>query len=90
MHVLDNQKEAERDAAKRILSLVISAERPFMWKEIQSCFCIEIEAEIADPDFYLPMTCKQLCGSLVEVEQNANSTAGSDDIVDLVHDTARM
>lgn len=90
VHVLENPNEGERDAAKQIIGLVICAERPLMWKELQSRFCIEIDNEIADTDFQLTMSCKNLCGSLVEVQKDVRSIDSSDDIVNLVHDTARM
>ncbi|KAK3373193.1 hypothetical protein B0T24DRAFT_666498 [Lasiosphaeria ovina] len=87
VHVLENPDQGERDAAKNILGLVICAERPLMWKEIQSHFCINIEAETADVDFWLPMPCKNLCGSLVYVEQ---TTSALDQVVNLVHESARL
>ncbi|KAM7203083.1 hypothetical protein V8F33_002431 [Rhypophila sp. PSN 637] len=87
--ILENPIDEEREAAKRILGLVLSAERPLMWKEIQSHFCIEIDDETADPDFRLQGSCKDFCGSLVEVEHNVKSLSGADSIVHLVHETAR-
>ncbi|KAK4209150.1 hypothetical protein QBC37DRAFT_378333 [Rhypophila decipiens] len=87
--ILENPIDEEREAAKRILGLVLSAERPLMWKEIQSHFCIDIDDETADPDFRLQGFCKDFCGSLVEVEHNIKSLSGADSIVHLVHETAR-
>ncbi|KAM7210934.1 Ankyrin repeat-containing domain protein [Rhypophila decipiens] len=87
--ILENPIGEEREAAKRILGLVLSAERPLMWKEIQSHFCIDIDDETADPDFRLQGFCKDFCGSLVEVEHNIKSLSGADSIVHLVHETAR-
>lgn len=60
-----------------------------MWKELQSRFCIDTTSNMADPDFKLSMSCKSLCGSLIEVEKDVESIASSDDVIDLVHDTAR-
>lgn len=59
-----------------------------MWKELQSRFCI-IGNDTSDPDFKLSKSSKNLCGSLIEVEKDINSIASSDDVIDLVHDTAR-
>jgi hypothetical protein len=90
VHVLENPNDSERDASQQILGRVMCAERPLMWKELQSWFCIEVDNETADTDFRLTMSCKVLCGSLIEVEPNTRSIASSDDIINLVHETARM
>lgn len=87
--VLENSVEEERETARRILGLVVTAERPLMWKEIQSHFCIEIDDEVADPDFRLQDTCKYFCGSLVEIEHNNKSDFPADASIHLVHETAR-
>lgn len=60
-----------------------------MWKELQSRFCIDVDSGTADPDFQLSMSCKSICGSLVELKEDPASIASSDDVVDLVHETAR-
>ena len=61
-----------------------------MWKEIQSTFCIDLDKENADPDFRLLHPCKYYCGSLVETGHQVNSINVLDQVVDLVHETARV
>jgi hypothetical protein len=51
VHILEGPDETQTGIARRILDLVICAERPLLWKEIQSHFCIDIQSETADPDF---------------------------------------
>ncbi|KAK5631888.1 hypothetical protein RRF57_007602 [Xylaria bambusicola] len=90
VRVFENPIEPERLAAKTILGLVICAERSLMWKEIQSRFCIDVNTETADADHQLLHSCKQLCGSLVEVERSQTAESKYDDVVELVHHTARV
>jgi uncharacterized metal-binding protein len=90
VRVFENLIEPERLAAKTILGLIICAERSLMWKEIQSRFCIDIDTETADADRQLSDSCKHLCGSLVEVERSQIAESESDDVVELVHHTARV
>jgi hypothetical protein len=89
VRAFENPIEAERLAAKAILGLVVCAERSLMWKEIQSRFCIDINTDTADPDLQLLNKCKHLCGSLVEIERSLIAESESDDVVELVHHTAR-
>jgi uncharacterized metal-binding protein len=90
VRVFENPIEPERLAAKTILGLIICADRSLMWKEIQSRFCIDIDTEAADADRQLSDSCKYLCGSLVEVERSQIAELEADDIVELVHHTARV
>ena len=90
VYVLENPNEEEREAAKKILGYTICAERPMMWKELQSRFCISIDSDTADPDFLLSVSCKNICGSLVEIEPDAVFNTSPDITVTLVHETARM
>lgn len=90
VRVLENPIEQERVTAKTILELIICVERPLMWKEIQCKFCIDIDTETADADRQLSDSCKQLCGSLVELERSQVTESESDAVVDLVHHTARV
>jgi hypothetical protein len=99
---MDNPNELERDAARSILSWAARAERPLLWKEIQSLFCIDLEKGIADADFKLTKSCKHFCGALVEVDRGHEYRSGPDGavypdavmdpdgVVELVHETARM
>ncbi|RSL61425.1 hypothetical protein CEP54_006268 [Fusarium duplospermum] len=91
IRVLGNPKKAERDAAKQILGMIMCACRPLHWREIQSKFCIDINEGEADLDRQLVLTCKELCGSLVEessLEPSFSSTGEA--VVDLVHSTAKI
>ncbi|KAI1196743.1 hypothetical protein F5X97DRAFT_202231 [Nemania serpens] len=90
IRAFDNPIEPERDAAQTILGLVICAERPLMWKEIQSRFCINIDTATANADYQMLHSCKYLCGSLVEVEHSQISESEHDDVVELVHHTAKL
>jgi hypothetical protein len=90
VHILDNPNQADRDIARTILGWVARAERPLLWKEVQSIFCITIEDESADPDFRLMDPCKHYCGALVEVDGERGSALGPDGMVEFVHETARM
>ncbi|KAK3300618.1 uncharacterized protein B0H64DRAFT_315062, partial [Chaetomium fimeti] len=89
IQILEGQDEQQNKLAREILGLVMCAERPLMWKEIQTRFCIEIQSETADPDFRLLEPCKTYCGSLVEVGRYDGLSSGPDDLVNLVHETAR-
>ncbi|KAH8592598.1 hypothetical protein B0O99DRAFT_716361, partial [Bisporella sp. PMI_857] len=90
VRVFENPIEPERLAAKIILGLIISAERSLMWKEIQSRFCINVDTETADADRQLSDSCKYLCGSLVEVERSQIAESEPDNVIELVHHTARV
>ncbi|KAK3986135.1 hypothetical protein QBC44DRAFT_373441 [Cladorrhinum sp. PSN332] len=90
VRILENSTEGEKEAALRILGLVICSERPLFWKEIQAFFCIDFDTETADPDFQLLGSPKYYCGSLLEATQTDNSTIhASDGSVRIVHETAR-
>ena len=90
VYVLENPNEEERCAAKKVLAYTICAERPLMWKELQSRFCINTDSGTANPDFLLPVSCKNICGSLVEIEPDVVHNTSPDIAVTLVHETARM
>ena len=89
VRVLENPNQGEREAASRILGHVICSPQPLLWKEIQAFFCIDVDAEMADPDFQLLETAKYYCGSLIETTQAPGSLLSSENIVDIVHETAR-
>lgn len=93
VHILENPWEKRFGVARRILNLVISAERPLRWKEIQSRFSIQIQSETANPKSRLLKTGKQYCGSLIESTRKdapRPQGAGPDDVLELVHETARV
>lgn len=93
VHILENRIEKRFGVARRILNLVICAERPLRWKEIQSHFSIDVQSETANPKSRLLKTGKQYCGSLVEISRTGEPRPqgpGPDDVLELVHETARM
>ncbi|KAF4989706.1 hypothetical protein FDECE_14621 [Fusarium decemcellulare] len=88
--VLRNPKKTERDAAKQLLGMIMCACRPLRWREIQSKFCIDASKGEVDLDRQLLITCKQLCGSLVEASYlDPTISSTYEEVVDLVHSTAK-
>lgn len=88
--MLEEAPHAARQAALKILSWVTCAVRPLRWREIQSIFCINVESSTVNyEDRRLRVSCKQLCGSLVDVHQALHGQPGPDDIVTIVHGSAR-
>lgn len=80
----------ERQDATTILGWVTCAMRPLRWREIQSIFCTDPGAGTFDyKENMLRVSCKQLCGSLVDIHQTKSGQSGPDDVVAIVHDTAR-
>ncbi|OTA80302.1 hypothetical protein M434DRAFT_228741 [Hypoxylon sp. CO27-5] len=81
---------AERNDAAKILGWVIGARRLLRWREIQSIFCIDPTNGVVDyEEGRLRVTCKELCGSLVDVHHVAGKGAGPEDIIKIVHESAR-
>lgn len=79
-----------RKSALKILGWVTCAARPLRWREIQSIFCIDVESNTMDyEESRLRVSCKKLCGSLVDVHQVLHGQPGPDDIVTIVHGSAR-
>lgn len=90
IRMLQEAPRAARQAASKILGWVTCAARPLRWREIQSVFCIDAESDTMDYDGKrLRVSCKKLCGSLVDVHQVVHGQAGPDDIVIIVHASAR-
>ncbi|KAJ4094512.1 hypothetical protein NW760_012659 [Fusarium oxysporum] len=91
IRVLRNPNKAERAVAKNIFGMIMCACRPLHWREIQSKFCIDPSKGEADIDRELVMSCKQICGSLVDVSYLEPSLSSpGEDIIDLVHTTAKI
>ena len=92
VNILENRVEKRFGVARHILNLVICAERPLRWKEIQSHFSIEVQSGTANPKLRLLKPGKQFCGSLIEVSRKGVPSPqgpGPDDVLELVHETAR-
>lgn len=88
--VLEDASDAEREDALKVLGLVACAKRLLFWREIQSFFCIEPTKAHVDYDDRLQVTCKALCGSLVDTRCSDGHTPGPEDLVQIVHESARQ
>jgi hypothetical protein len=89
--VYNNPNRAEREGAKKILAWVICCKRPLKWRELQATFSIELASQTVDfEDRKLRVTCKDLCGSLIDVRSAKFSELESGNTIELVHETARM
>ncbi|KAI1775101.1 hypothetical protein F4818DRAFT_417845 [Hypoxylon cercidicola] len=90
VRVFEKSSPAERDDATRILSWITCARRLLRWREIQSLFCIDpLTGNVDYEGGSLRVTCKDLCGSLVDVHHANVQKAGPEDIIRIVHETAR-
>jgi hypothetical protein len=87
--VLDQSVEAERKAALKVLTLVVCAKRILYWREIQAVFCVDPEHGTVKLDDRLRVKCKELCGSLLDVDHAPTKPTGPDSTVRIVHSTAR-
>lgn len=76
----------------KLLGWVIHAKQPLPWREIQSLFCIDpVNDNVDYEERSLIVSCKELCGSLVIIHHyEINATAHPEDIIRVVHDTARQ
>lgn len=87
IRIFEESPAAEREDATKILGWLTCAQRLLRWREIQSLFCIDPEAGTVDyEDNRLRVSCKQLCGSLVDIHRGQTT---SEDIIRIVHGTAR-
>ncbi|KAK4214473.1 hypothetical protein QBC37DRAFT_387130 [Rhypophila decipiens] len=94
IHVLENAYEKRYNVARRILNLVICAERLLRWREIRSHFSIDIQSKTANPKSHPRKSAKHYCGSLVEIcqkDEHRSQSVGPEpeDVLELVHETAR-
>ncbi|KAL2271349.1 hypothetical protein VTJ83DRAFT_720 [Remersonia thermophila] len=80
---------AKRDIALNLLRRVICAKRTLYWREIQAMECIKPETSTVEDDDYLRLSCKQLCGSLLDVDHALGEATHPDNTIRLVHSTAR-
>ncbi|KAJ4393682.1 hypothetical protein N0V93_002897 [Gnomoniopsis smithogilvyi] len=88
--ILEDAPECQRQDALKIIGWIICAARPLHWREIQSIFCTDVEAGDFDyEENRLRVECKKLCGALVDVHLPHRTQTGPDDIVTIVHGTAR-
>jgi hypothetical protein len=89
VRVLEEAERPKRDAARQILGWVCCAVRPLFWREVQSRVCIDVEAGTSDPDEVFVSSCKEICGSLVDSGPSNHTTSPREDVVRLVHETAK-
>ena len=88
--VYDNPNRAEREDSEKMLAWIICCKRPLKWRELQATFCIDLASQTVDfEERKLRVTCKDLCGSLIDVRSVKLSEAESGDTIELVHETAR-
>ncbi|EEU42654.1 uncharacterized protein NECHADRAFT_47446 [Fusarium vanettenii 77-13-4] len=88
--VIDQAPKAKREDAIKLLGLVIHARRILHWREIQAFFCIDSTSGNVDYDDRLLRTGKDVCGALVDVHRCSRDSTGSEDLVRIVHESARM
>ncbi|KAI6091204.1 WD40 repeat-like protein [Hypoxylon rubiginosum] len=87
VRVFKQSPPARRNAAKKILRWIACARRPLRWREVQSLFCINPFTGCVDYDGgKLVFTCKDLCGSLIDVHLQKSDP---ENIIRIVHETAR-
>ncbi|KAI0186162.1 hypothetical protein EV127DRAFT_188087 [Xylaria flabelliformis] len=90
MRIFKDSPVARREDAKKILGWIICARRLLRWREIQSLFCIDpVKGDVEYEERRLRDTCKELCGSLVDVHHASDMTTGPEDVIKIVHETAR-
>ncbi|KIL93374.1 hypothetical protein FAVG1_03354 [Fusarium avenaceum] len=74
----------------QLLGLIVAAQRPLRWREIQGFFCIDPSlGEIEYENKRLRKSCKDLCGALVDVHQDMSESSVSEDLIRIVHPTAK-
>ncbi|SPJ80179.1 uncharacterized protein FTOL_08571 [Fusarium torulosum] len=74
----------------QLLGLIVAAQRPLRWREIQGFFCIDSTlGEIDYENKRLRKSCKDLCGALVDVHRDTNESSVSEDLIRIVHPTAK-
>ncbi|KAI0897380.1 WD40 repeat-like protein [Annulohypoxylon nitens] len=90
VRLFDNSENAGREEMLKVLGWIICAPRYLRWREIQSMFCIDLGKGIVNyEDERLRVSCKILCGSFVDVHPATSNGAGPEDILKIVHETAR-
>ncbi|KAK0724556.1 hypothetical protein B0H67DRAFT_482825, partial [Lasiosphaeris hirsuta] len=90
VRILERAPPRRCDAAMKILRWISCAARPLHWREIQTLFCISPENAICDGKKRRAEHCKDICGSLVEVQPcNLEPSDVSESTLRLVHTTAK-
>jgi hypothetical protein len=87
--ILKKHGPSRHKTVKKILGLVICAERPLRWREIQSRFCIDADKETCNLRNLRRDSCKSICSSLVDVTDcDLFPNIESEKVVSMVHETA--
>ncbi|KAI1641602.1 uncharacterized protein F4817DRAFT_355288 [Daldinia loculata] len=90
VRIFEESSLSEREDARKILGWITCAGRLLRWREIQSSFCITpTKAVVEYEENRLRVTCKELCGSLVDVHSTSDRRDDPEDIIKIVHETAR-
>lgn len=90
MRTFEEGPKAEREDSRKVIGWLVCAERMLRWREVQALFCIDVQAGVADWEGNrLRVSCKQLCGSLVDIHQIQGGQVEPDSGVQIVHGTAR-
>ncbi|KAF5004202.1 hypothetical protein FDECE_9284 [Fusarium decemcellulare] len=86
----ESYPESRRENTRKLLGLVIGAQRPLKWREVQAFFCIDQrEGKANYEERRLRKSSKELCGSLVDAHRVAGETSISEEIIQIVHPTAQ-
>ncbi|KAI0414744.1 WD40 repeat-like protein [Xylaria grammica] len=89
VRIFETSSTAEREGAMKILSWIACARRLLKWREIQSLFCIDpVEGDVDYEERRLRVSCKEICGSLVDIHHATEGKTGPEDIIKIVHGTA--
>ncbi|GAW21808.1 hypothetical protein ANO14919_113330 [Xylariales sp. No.14919] len=90
VRIFETSSTAEREDAMKMLSWITCARRLLRWREIQSLFCIDpVEGDVDYEERRLRVTCKEICGSLIDIHHATEGKTGPEDIIKIVHETAR-
>ncbi|KAI0099457.1 WD40 repeat-like protein [Daldinia grandis] len=90
VRIFEGSSSSQCEDAKKVLGWITCAGRLLRWREIQSSFCITPTKAIVEyEESRLRVTCKELCGSLVDVHSTSNKRGDPEDIIKIVHETAR-
>ncbi|KAI0530450.1 WD40 repeat-like protein [Xylaria digitata] len=82
VRIFETSSKGEREDAMKILGWITCARRLLRWREIQSLFCIDpVKGDVDYEERRLRVTCKELCGSLIDVHRTTNKKQGPEDII---------
>ena len=88
--IFEQSSSAECEDAKTILGWIICAKRLVRWREIQALFCIDpVDGTVDYEVRRLSVSCKELCGSLIDVHHLDAKPDDPESYVEIVHETAR-